>query len=284
MAPPETLKGGRRGRPPWPASPPLTPDEVYGSLSEQAREYPKFLESIVHPDKAFNKPEALDRIRVLDCSTGMIIGHWASSMLAELGAEVIQVEPPGGDPLRRLTPFGRKEYMVKDAQRGEPVGLHFLHEMRNKLAITLLLSFGSLAACTTDEGGGGSADIADSQLAGTVGGQTWQFAAGHTSALLSEGEPDFFASLYPMTFTACGFSEPSGNHLIVSIPKTPGEYEMGLSRNMTFVVCESDNLVAFNGKIVVDEVTATSVKGGLVGSYDSSNEVSGRFEVTICPE
>jgi crotonobetainyl-CoA:carnitine CoA-transferase CaiB-like acyl-CoA transferase len=110
---------------------------VYGSLSEQAREYPKFLESIVHPDKAFAKPEALARIRVLDCSTGMIIGHWASSMLAELGAEVIQVEPPGGDPLRRLTPFGRQEYMVKDAERGEPVGLHFLHEMRNKQSVTL---------------------------------------------------------------------------------------------------------------------------------------------------
>ncbi len=137
MAPPEPLKGGRRGRPPWPATPPPTAEEVYGSLSEQAREYPKFLESIVHPDKAFNKPEALDRVRVLDCSSGMIIGHWASSMLAELGGEVIQVEPPGGDPLRRLTPFGRKEYMARDKQRGEPVGLHFLHEMRNKLAITL---------------------------------------------------------------------------------------------------------------------------------------------------
>src|SRR3989338_10903520 len=94
MAEPETLKGGRRGRPPWPATPPPTAEEVYGSLSEQAREYPKFRESIVHPDKAFNKPEALDRVRVLDCSSGMIIGHWASSMLAELGGEGIQVEPP----------------------------------------------------------------------------------------------------------------------------------------------------------------------------------------------
>ena len=152
----------------------------------------------------------------------------------------------------------------------------------NKLTTALFLSL-SLAACATD-GDSGSQDIAESQLAGTVGGQTWSFAAGHTSAFLSEGEPDFFASLYPMTFTACGFAEPSGNHLIVAIPKTPGEYDMGLSRNMTFVVGESDNLVAFNGKIVVDEVTATSVKGGLVGSYDNSNEVSGRFEVTICPE
>ena len=136
----EDLKGGRRGRPPWPATPPPTPDEVYGTLTEQAREYPQFLESIVHPDRAFSKPEALDRLRVLDCSTGMIIGHWASSMLAELGAEVIQVEPPGGDPLRQLTPFGRKEYMVKDHERDEPVGLHFLHEMRNKHSVTLDLT------------------------------------------------------------------------------------------------------------------------------------------------
>ncbi|MBI2878876.1 MAG: CoA transferase [Candidatus Rokubacteria bacterium] len=133
----DRLTGGKRGRPPWPATPVPTPEEVYSGLAEPAREYPGFLESIVHPRKTFEKPEALGRIRVLDCTTGMIIGHWCSSQLAELGAEAIQLEPPGGDPLRRLTPFGRKAYMVEDAERGEPVGLHFLHEMRNKLAITL---------------------------------------------------------------------------------------------------------------------------------------------------
>lgn len=136
----EPLKGGQRGRPPWPAVSTPTPEEVYGALSEQAREYPNFLESILHPRKTFDKPEALGTLRVLDCTTGMIIGHWCSSQLAELGAETIQIEPPGGDPLRQLTPFGRREYMVKDAERGEPVGLHFLHEMRNKLAVTLNLA------------------------------------------------------------------------------------------------------------------------------------------------
>ncbi|MBI2461516.1 MAG: CoA transferase [Candidatus Rokubacteria bacterium] len=135
----DRLTGGKRGRPPWPATPVPTPEEVYSGLAEPAREYPGFLESIVHPRKTFEKPEALGRIRVLDCTTGMIIGHWCSSQLAELGAEAIQLEPPGGDPLRRLTPFGRKAYMVEDAERGEPVGLHFLHEMRNKLAVTLNL-------------------------------------------------------------------------------------------------------------------------------------------------
>lgn len=144
-----------------------------------------------------------------------------------------------------------------------------------KLLLAVLLS-----ACAADSG---SADLSDTPLAGTVGGQTWTFAAGHTDAFLSKDDPDFFATLYPTTFTACGFSEPGGNHLIVAIPKTPGEYPMSLARNMTFVV-GNDNKIAIDGRIVVDEVTATSVKGGLVGSFDSSNEVNGRFEITICAD
>src|SRR5436190_17870860 len=134
----------------------------------------------------------------------------------------------------------------------------------NKLTIAAALLTSLLAACGTDDGPG--AIDTTQTLTGSVGGQAWTFAAGETNAFLSEGEDDFFAELYPMAYTQCGFSSPSGNHLIVSVPKTPGEYDMGTSRNMTFVVGESDNLVTFSGKIVVDEVTATSVKGALVGS------------------
>jgi succinyl-CoA---D-citramalate CoA-transferase len=124
---------------PWPAVPILTPEEVYGALPEPAREYPAYLESIVHHKDAHKKPEALSKLRVLDCSHTMMIGHWCASLLAELGAEVIQVEPPGGDPLRALVPFGRKHYYFRDNERGEPVGPHFLHEARNKLSVTLNL-------------------------------------------------------------------------------------------------------------------------------------------------
>src|SRR3989475_5814995 len=124
---------------PWPAIPISKPEEVYAGLSDQAKEYPLFLESIVRQEHNFEKPEALSRLRVLDCSTRMMIGHWCSSLLAELGAEVIQVEPPGGDPLRQNTPFGRRQYMFRDKETGEEVGGQFLHEMRNKLSITLNL-------------------------------------------------------------------------------------------------------------------------------------------------
>ena len=103
---------------PWPAIPTAKPEEVYAGLSDQAKAYPLFLESILRQEHNFEKPEALSRLRVLDCTTSMMIGHWCSSQLSELGAEVIQVEPPGGDPLRKLTPFGRQEYMFEDKETG----------------------------------------------------------------------------------------------------------------------------------------------------------------------
>jgi hypothetical protein len=154
--------------------------------------------------------------------------------------------------------------------------------MMNKLALltTALLSFGA-TACTISTSSG--EDIVDANLAGVVAGQNWNFVAGHTSAFLSEGEDDFFASLYPSAFTPCGFSEPSGPHIIVAIPKATGEFDMGFGRNMTFVD-GSNNLVSLDGVIRVDSVSATNVTGGLVASYDSDNEVNGTFDVTICPD
>lgn len=47
----------------------------------------------------------LTGIRVIDFSTG-IAGPYATRFFVDAGAEVIKVEPPGGDPLRRRTPTG----------------------------------------------------------------------------------------------------------------------------------------------------------------------------------
>ena len=143
----------------------------------------------------------------------------------------------------------------------------------------LCLALVIAAGCGTDS----SVTIATTPLAGKVAGQAWTFAAGHTSAFLSKDEPDFFASLYAMTFTACGFSEPTGPHVIAAIPKTAGDYDLSLSLNMTFTD-GSNNLISTEGRIVVDEVTPTKVTGGLHAKYDASNEVDGRFEVTVCPD
>ena len=135
-------------------------------------------------------------------------------------------------------------------------------------------------ACSIETG---PEDINSSTLSGTVGGQSWTFVAGHTDAFLSEGEDDFFATLHATQFTTCGFSEPSGPHLIVAVPKQIGDYDMGFSRNMTFVDGD-DNLIAFEGRIIVDSVTPTRVTGGLYGFYDGFNEVNGRFDIVVCED
>ncbi|WP_457591782.1 CoA transferase [Geoglobus sp.] len=93
-------------------------------------EYAKFVYSLTSPDEVYGKPEALEGVLVLDLSYGNFAGLFASSLLAELGAEVIRIEPPEGDVARKMTPFG---IMIEDA------GLAYLTEGRNKFHITLNL-------------------------------------------------------------------------------------------------------------------------------------------------
>jgi crotonobetainyl-CoA:carnitine CoA-transferase CaiB-like acyl-CoA transferase len=76
------------------------------------------------------KPEALGDLLVVDVSLESVAGMVCTAFLAELGAEVLKVEPPGGDPARAWGPPGF-------THRGE--GLAYLAEGRNKHYITLNL-------------------------------------------------------------------------------------------------------------------------------------------------
>jgi crotonobetainyl-CoA:carnitine CoA-transferase CaiB-like acyl-CoA transferase len=82
------------------------------------------------PKVAHTKLEALDDITVLDLSCNSFAGSYCTSMLSEMGAEVIKVEPPDGDFLRKCTPYGI-------THKGE--GLNSLSEGRNKFHVTLNL-------------------------------------------------------------------------------------------------------------------------------------------------
>ena len=82
------------------------------------------------PKIAGTKPEALDHLLVLDLSSRNMGGCYCSSLLAELGAETIRIEPPEGDFARTFTPYGITHMGV---------GLAYLHEGRNKHHITLNL-------------------------------------------------------------------------------------------------------------------------------------------------
>ncbi len=71
---------------------------------------------------------ALADLRVLDLTDA--IGAYATKLMADLGAEVIRVEPPTGDPMRGTGPF------VDDAP-GPDRSLAFLHFNTNKRSVTL---------------------------------------------------------------------------------------------------------------------------------------------------
>ncbi len=94
-------------------------------------EYARWAYRETRPEDASQKPEALPHIRVIDASYASFAGLFASSILAEMGAEVIRVEPPEGDLARKMSPYGM---MVNDS------GLAYLGEARNKFHITLDLS------------------------------------------------------------------------------------------------------------------------------------------------
>lgn len=67
----------------------------------------------------------LQGIRIVDLST-VVMGPWASQMLADMGAEVIKVEPPQGDVTRQMGPA-----------RHPGMGAVFLCTNRNKRSIVL---------------------------------------------------------------------------------------------------------------------------------------------------
>jgi crotonobetainyl-CoA:carnitine CoA-transferase CaiB-like acyl-CoA transferase len=74
---------------------------------------------------------ALEGIRVVDL-TKALAGPYATMMLADVGADVIKVEPPGGDDSRGWLPF------ASDADAGElGISAYFLSANRGKRSVTL---------------------------------------------------------------------------------------------------------------------------------------------------
>lgn len=71
---------------------------------------------------------ALSDLRVVELSSEL--GAFAGKLMADMGAEVIVVEPPGGSPLRRAGPF-------LDDEPGPERSLSWWHYNTSKLGVTL---------------------------------------------------------------------------------------------------------------------------------------------------
>ena len=72
-------------------------------------------------------PQALDGVRVLELAGAA--GQYCGKLLADFGAEVVKVEPPGGCPSRSEPPF-------KDDRPGPDRSLPFLYFNANKKSVT----------------------------------------------------------------------------------------------------------------------------------------------------
>jgi len=67
----------------------------------------------------------LSGVRILDM-TSVVLGPFATQILAEMGADVVKIEPPEGDVLRQVAPM-----------RNPAMGHIFLHHNRNKRSLVL---------------------------------------------------------------------------------------------------------------------------------------------------
>ncbi|MCH2184933.1 CoA transferase [Myxococcota bacterium] len=76
-----------------------------------------------------SKDLPLTDLKVVDFSR-LLPGPWATQTLADMGADVIRIEPPGGDPTRALAPFFQ-------GQPGPDRSLFFLYMNTSKRGITL---------------------------------------------------------------------------------------------------------------------------------------------------
>ena len=159
--------------------------------------------------------QPLTGVRVLDLSGPM--GVYCGKLMADMGADVIKIEPPGGDPMREIGPF------APDGVHPES-SLHWLHFNTNKRSITL--------------------DIADPQGAGLLSRISRQagvvletFPPGYLDTLglsyshLSQGNPGLiYASLTPFGQTGpyknfkatdlTGFAM-GGYMYVTGLPDTP---------------------------------------------------------------
>jgi crotonobetainyl-CoA:carnitine CoA-transferase CaiB-like acyl-CoA transferase len=80
----------------------------------------------------------LEGVVVLDL-TRFLAGPYCTLLLAGLGAEVIRLEPPAGDPYRSHPPFGGPKGAALTRQTEDDIGLSLLHRARGKKSVTLNL-------------------------------------------------------------------------------------------------------------------------------------------------
>ena len=77
-------------------------------------------------DDIASRPLPLDGIRVVEFSH-MVMGPTCGMLLADLGAEVIKIEPPGGDKTRRMSGVGLGFFRSFNRNKKSVVPVSYTH-------------------------------------------------------------------------------------------------------------------------------------------------------------
>src|SRR5207249_4584658 len=131
-------------------------------------------------EQVTNVPDAaapLAGFRVLDCTEEL--GVYATKMLADLGAEVIRVEPPASDPMRCYPHFAEGERRIS---------LYYEHFNAGKRSVTLDLDREQARECLRRLVGGSHAIVesgAVAELLSTRVGEDWLHRARPDLVLVS---------------------------------------------------------------------------------------------------
>jgi crotonobetainyl-CoA:carnitine CoA-transferase CaiB-like acyl-CoA transferase len=145
-----------------------------------------------------SKAPPLAGLRVLDCTD--TLGVYATKLLAGLGADVVRLEPPTGDPMRRFPPL---------AGDSRQVSLYFAHFNAGKRSVTLDLDRPEsrdhlrclIQTCNAVVESGPASELLSARL-----GEPW----------LSEARPDLvLVSVTPFGRDGPG-AEQSGGDLVVA--------------------------------------------------------------------
>jgi hypothetical protein len=167
---------------------------------------------------------------------------------------------------------------VNDAPRAPLQGSNM------RTAVTALALSLSLAACAADDAADIS-EIADQPLAGTIAGQAWTLVDGEISTFLAD-DTAYVASLFDVATGGCDAEWPeAGGLLEIEFPRKVGAYELSSDRSVSLAILGNlaDGVSAEDGLLVISEITADRVRGGLRAEADDRNRVEGRFDVRLCP-
>lgn len=140
----------------------------------------------------------------------------------------------------------------------------------------------SVLACGGDDE---DVSVADQPLQGQINGQAWTIGSATTNDFLSDEETIWVDAHLAPDVACTGFPVSGERGLIINVPREVGTYMFDLSLNMTFVYKvdgESNNNVATDGVIIVEEITDTQITASLRGTFDGDNTVEGRFVAELC--